>query len=140
MKFDLVGIFPPASGDTAQGKWQRAITAAVLLSFTTNVALGAAMFQTRKVNESAMLQLLDLIGKAAERAEADSTLMLTRLDQSEARTVGVTLLMLRTRYCLAVAENRIADAQQWLALITDARVEYSALSAGRAFPPFEPCP
>jgi hypothetical protein len=143
MTLDLLGILPPTHTDPAQNKWQRCITAAVILSFGVSVAangaLGAAIYQAQLTTQQAE--------KDTTAAIADlSVTIMRRLDDADrgrdaaaAETIAVRLLMLRNRLCQARMRGSSAESDEWARQIAEALGKYQRLS-GQTFPAFEACP
>lgn len=119
-KIDLTGILPPGDPSTPEGKWQRKITVAVILLSGSVVGIGgafaAATYQSNNVTNT----------------------ILSRMDLAEASTIAIHLLMMRTRYCAALKEGRMADVAEWQRQIGDDLARYQGLTKN-ALPPFESC-
>ena len=124
MKFDILGLLPPTNADAAHDRWQRAITAAVLIIIamliSSNAVLGAALYQAQK-DQASIVQKLDALA----------------FDQ-KVGNLFTRIMMMRMRYCDAYLLGWDDQRKSWDEQIIAALAEYQALTR-QPFPMFNPC-
>lgn len=124
VKYDILGLLPPTNADASLDRWQRAITATVLivvaLLVSSNAVLGAALYQALQ-EQTAISQKIDKLGVELKTGD-----LFTRI------------MMMRTRYCEALQKGLDVERASWDREIFRALAEYQRLTS-QPFPMFNPC-